>query len=352
MQFTTRSSARPQPIAPKMSNPSQQKYIAFYDTYPTVETAETENLKRFEIVCKKLNVGFLLINNGGYVIKHPTLNGTDIRTMDSTQIICIISLHFYSLKNTQHYTMLALWNPIKYHNDEIMEHMPDIDGFLSAHSNAIDKHITDKVDKPIVGFLNTTVSDPILEFTFGEYKCFYCGINWYALPNADVKRINILDAVKEIDDLDMVSIYGPERIYGVRVWDGFKNYKYKIPFDGVSVIYEIHKCGICLALSSDEHVESEIASNRFFEGLAAGVPIIANPNPFIVEWFGDNVFYVDLTKPGSIAGQISEHIKYFKENPENTLKRMQNCRNIFLRNFTLDGQLQLIINSIPNSAKK
>jgi glycosyltransferase involved in cell wall biosynthesis len=91
-----------------------------------------------------------------------------------------------------------------------------------------------------------------------------------------------------------------------------------------------------------------IASNRLFEGLAAGVPLICDKNPFIQEWFKDNVFYIDTSRT-NCAEQIINHIIYIRANPSIVLKKMAKCRKIFIDNFLLDKQISSLLLNLPNN---
>jgi hypothetical protein len=86
------------------------------------------------------------------------------------------------------------------------------------------------------------------------------------------------------------------------------------------VIEEIHKAGICLALSSQPHKDAALMSNRLFEGLAAGALIICDENPWARTHFGDTLLYVDLRDGAEVvAQQITAHIEWARQNPEAAL---------------------------------
>jgi len=319
-------------------NPPYKYYIAFYNTFPGAKNAEFEMLKRFYNICRKLDIGFLVISNDN-IIHNTDLKGVNINEIDETYILCCISLHFLSPKTSKHYTLLALWNPIRFHSKVELAEIMNVDGFLSAHSNYVDDAIKSESDKPFLGYLNTSTDGPIYPFTFGEYTCFYAGMNW-KISEDDIRN-KIYQLIKLLDPTNIVATYGLKPN-----WKGYRSYRGEIPFDGVSMIKEIHKCGICLVLSSEHHITESICSCRVFEGLAAGVPIIADKNPFFQEWFGDNLFYIDTEDAMVAARQIVKYISYFKSNPEETMAKMENCRKVFLENFLLDKQLLEVIENV------
>lgn len=320
------------------TNTKYKYHVAFYDSFPGHKNAEYELLKRFKRICDKNNIGFLVILKDN-IIQNGELRDININDIDSTYIKCVISLHFISPKTTKHYTLITIWNPIKFHGDISWVNTLNVDGYLSAYSNNIDSFVRSKSNKPIIGYLNPSISEPILDFTFGEYKCFYAGMNWHM--SYDSFRVNIYNLIKELDKSDIISIYGLKKN-----WTGYECYKEEIPFDGYSIVQKIHDCGICIVLSSQPHIDDSVCSCRIFEGLAAGVPIIADKNPFFITWFGDNLFYIDTEDTETAVSQIKTYIDYIKENPEEVMVKLENCRKIFLEHFILDKQFLYILEKL------
>lgn len=330
-------------------NTKYKTHIVIYDTYPDVNNAEKEVIIRFKNACEKLQIGFLTITNDNIINNDHPLKNINIINIQKKYIKCIISLHFRSPKTTQHYTLMALWNPLAYHTSiDLINNVGNIDGYISCYSKLVDSFFTLKFNKPIIGHINHTLSEPILELSINIQKCFYVGINWEKLMKLTPERTKILNILKNLEKYNLVSIYGPKQISGVEVWKGYNSYSGEIPFNGISVIYEIKKCGICLVFSSDNHINCGIASNRLFEGLAAGVPLICDKNPFIQEWFKDNVFYIDTSRT-NCAEQIINHIIYIRANPSIVLKKMAKCRKIFIDNFLLDKQISSLLLNLPNN---
>lgn len=321
-------------------------HIIFYDTWPTINNAEKELLKRFQFACNKINSDFITCTNEGIINNNHPLKNIKITNIDKKYINCVISMHYSSPKNSNHLTLMTLWNPIDFHKTNIdISNTINSDGFISCYSDIVDNFFMNKCNKKVIGYINHTLSEPILDYSFGVYKCFYVGINWEKVNTLIPERKKILNLLKKLEYADLVQIYGPKKMLNVDVWEGYKSYIGEIPFDGVSTIYEINKAGICLVLSSVSHIKSEICSNRLFEGLAAGVPIIADQNPFIKRWFSDNILYIN-TDDEDCFEQLQNHIIYIKENKNIMLKKMENCREIFQSNFLLDKQLKTLIDSL------
>lgn len=318
-------------------------YLAIYHPFPKEKTAEYELLKRLEKTCQKLRLGCFILHNNN-IIQNTELKGIDIRHVDTRYILCILSLHYSSPKTTQHFTLLPLWNPISYHDHRAWTATMSMDGYLSAHSDSIDALVQSKSKKPFLGYLNTSLSDPVLDIHLEHFKCFYVGINWeFQNSQYSLYRKKVMDLIQRLDALNIVSIYGPPKS-----WHNFQSYVGELEFDGESVIHEISQCGICLVLSSDAHIQDAVCSNRLFEGLAAGVPIIADQNPFIHKWFGDHVFYIDTASAEIAAEQIQRHVEYIQSYPEETLEKMRYCRKIFLEHFLMDSQVAEIVQQVIN----
>ena len=189
---------------------NDNKHIVFIDSWPNINNAEKELLKRFEIACNKLNFVYLSIDNNGIILNDHRLKNMNIQHIDKNNILCIISLHFSSPKISHHYTLSMLWNPLDFYKYEIdIKNTILSDGFISCYSDIVDNYFTYISKKNIIGHINTTISEPILEYTFGNYKCFYIGINWEIVNpnNIDNRRSNILNILKELENNNLISIY-------------------------------------------------------------------------------------------------------------------------------------------------
>jgi len=339
-------------------NSTFNNHIGVYNTWPDVNNAEKEVLFRIINACNLISVGVIVISNDGTITgmsnirndKFKRLQNMNLNEIPKKYISFVLSLHYDSPKTTHHLTLHTLWNPINYMSDSHhIQNFKTFDGYLSCYSNPIDEFKNSITNKPIIGYLNHTLSMPLHDVStiFNDKStCFYVGINWEILnPSVKSFRKNVLNLLKNLEACNLVSIYGPTKFLNVNVWKGFTSYKGEISFDGVSVIHEIKKCGICLVLSSESHIECEISSNRLFEGLAAGVPLICDNNSFIHKWFGNNVFYIDTTDPNCHV-QVKEHIEFIKNNNEAVIEKLKRCREIFLVNFALHKQIGAILHKL------
>lgn len=322
--------------------------IAFYDTFEC-NCAEKENLIRLEKACSSLSVGFITIRNNNIVSYPPALAGKHITQVPD--VLCIISLHVNSPKTTNIPTYYSLWCPTQQYSPKQLSVLRNYDGYISCYGLR-DELISNQLNISIVGHMNHTLHDPIMPIdiestTKEDLKCFYVGVNWEATGlEVPSPRLRALKIIKMLERDNLVKIYGPAVFNGKEVWKGFSGYSGEIPFDGSSVITKIRETGVCLVLSSDAHFVEGICTNRLFEGLASGVPIICDKNPFIKTWFGDNVYYIDTSSTELAVNGIKGHLQQIIHNPDETLNKVQKCREIFVNNFMLDKQLKSVMDGI------
>ena len=197
----------------------------------------------------------------------------------------VINLHFASAKSTPHLSYGALWNPWSYY------FMWD---FKSSFANQISNDFliscgSDKIDQKFTSVNLPVIIEPKLNHTVAEIyaqpdlrndrKLFYIGINWEKNSRTQGRHHKLL---KELDRRGIIEIYGPKKVGNVKPWAGFKGYKGELPFDGKSVLETASKLGVALVLSSKEHEEDEIMSNRLFEGVTSGAAIIGKLTPIVV----------------------------------------------------------------------
>ncbi len=321
--------------------------------WPKMQVAEDEVIARLKVAAAKIGAKCVEITpDGKYLNKN--------RYPARGELDFVIHLHFETPKAYDHYSLVALWNPLEFYyvmrpgvgyrpySENLITH----DDFLSCASKQADDHVRRQLvkygDKACRGPELTmfhSLADPILEPTLGNQKVFYVGINWERVGGRKSRHQDILNL---LDDTGNLWIYGPEKLNGVKVWDGFKNYIDSIPFDGFSVIERIAEAGIALVLSSDAHKDAEMMSNRLFEGLAAGAVIIADENPFAKKHFGDTLLYIDTTQPAKrVVLDIVKHLDWIRQNPQEALALARRAQAIFKERFTMDQSLEAIYRQLP-----
>lgn len=139
---------------------------------------------------------------------------------------------------------------------------------------------------------------------------------------------------------------GYMEIYGwADRWQHTPNsYKGFIPIDGVSIIKVNNAAGVSLVLHDNEHFSSATPTGRIFEAAAANTVIISDRHPFVLENFGDNILYVDVTQDAQgIFKQIDDHMQWIIQHPAETQRMAERCHAIFLEKFTLEDQMQRLL---------
>ncbi len=118
----------------------------------------------------------------------------------------------------------------------------------------------------------------------------------------------------------------------------------QIPFDGFSLIDEFNKTGVALILHDEAHLHGAVPTGRIFEAAAGNSVIISDENGFVKQHFGDNVFYVDVTQDAeTMFRQIDQHMQWILKHPVQAKQMANKCHDIFLKKFTLEAQLQKLI---------
>lgn len=117
-------------------------------------------------------------------------------------------------------------------------------------------------------------------------------------------------------------------------------YKGEIEYDGESILNIISDLGACLVLHSETHLQHNIPSGRIFEAAASSAVIITDLNPFVVENFGDSVFYINQNLSGNeMFEQIDTAMRWIQNNPEKALEMAKKAHQIFEERFLLENQL-------------
>ena len=260
----------------------------------------------------------------------------------------VLNLHFASGKCTPHLTYGALWNPWRYYAmwdfKTSFANQISNDFLISCGSEKIDRKFTAAgLPKIIKSHLNHTVpeiySSPEIRT---DRKLFYIGINWEKNSNSQGRHHKLL---KILDNSGFLEIYGPKRVGEVKPWSGFKSYKGELPFDGKAVLETASKLGVVLVLSSKEHEEDEIMSNRLFEGIASGAAIIGDNHTFITKNFAKSVWQIDNKQCAeSQAQQILKFLEEINCNPQKTTARIMDSQQTLTLNYSLVTQIEEITN--------
>jgi len=308
--------------------------------WPDIQVAEDEVIARLVNTARLLGLECTVLDHMGRDLK---AGGAPLT---GAELDFVIHLHFSTPKSYDVFSFVTLWNPTAFLHDfgyrptaaNLLTH----DDFLSCLSPQADLHARRLIRAGASHLaphftLFHSLSTPVLPPTIGEGKVFYLGINWERLGQGRGRHQEVLN---RLEPTGLLRIYGPETLRGVRVWEGFESYQRPLPFDGVSVIEEIHRAGICLALSSEPHKDAALMSNRLFEGLAAGALVICDENAWAREHFGSALLYVDLRDGAeATARRIEEHVAWAVANREEALALAGRAQGIFRARFTMDASL-------------
>lgn len=319
--------------------------------WPGIKVAEDEVIARLKVAATKLGLTCYEVTPDGRLLDSPNVR------MTQKDLDFVIHLHFETPKAYDIFSFVALWNPLQFYHDylegayrRLTDNILSHDDFLSCGSAAADDHVRrllahDPTRDDIQFTMFHSLAEPIMAPTLGDKKVFYAGINWERLGKKASRHQELLDLLDKTGEL---RIYGPEKLMGVKVWDGYKSYQGQIPFDGVSMVREIARAGISLVLSSAAHKDSELMSSRLFESIAAGAVIVCDDNPFAQRHFGDTLLYVDCTLPADeTAQQVRDHVRWVREKPQQALEKAQAAQAIFKEKFTLDRSLAELYTRLP-----
>lgn len=327
------------------------KYAIVY-TWPGGNTnAESEVIRRMLVAAKNIGIEIDVVSKEGFILDSD-FNKTTTAIHDGDYDF-MLTLHYDDVKMWDSFHYHTLWNPplisLQYgHYPNIIKNIISNDDFLIYDDGGMSEHLQAMlIDAPreLKGASSLTASFPAsaaMKTNLDNPTLFYCGINWEKMIGATPRHEGLFQL---LDNLENVKIYGPEK-----TWQGYKNYFGTIPFDGFSLIEEINKCGVVLALSSDSHYRAGAATNRVYEGCAAGAVVISDTNRFIKQHFGDSVLYIDFDKenPARMFEQIKKHLDWIKNNKDQALKLAQKSQKIFVEKFAFEKQLTSIIKNHEN----
>lgn len=302
-------------------------------------SAEQECLERIKNAAADLNIKCDVVDTEYRLFSDPRIKASKL-THDF-----VLHVHFFSGKAENLFSIVPLWNPIDiYHQwgyEKSTSTLLTNDDFLHTGSARINEHhelLThdDGFHVPPKLLFYPSVSkiafQPILR---RDRKLFYCGINWEKLAN---KRGRNSELLHYLDENGGIEIYGPQKLQGIKPWEGYKCYRGEIPFDGKSLLERISECGIVLVLSASSHINDQIATNRLFEAIAAGAVVIADQNPGVKNLVGDAYIKVD-TRESDCGEKVLGIVKWLNEHPKEAYELAEKAQNVFTKQ--LSGQICL-----------
>jgi hypothetical protein len=311
--------------------------------WPEIKNAEDECIARLKIASAALGLECVEVNSDGTLITDPNV------TVDRSLVDFVVHLHYDTPKNYDAFSFVALWNPVKFYEEwgylRASRNLTSHDDFISCSSDAADDHVRRMIRRSSTHLapkfkLYHSTADIMYPPSLGDGKVAYAGINWDALRAGQSRHQEVL---KSLDGSGLLRIYGPHMFMGVRVWAGYQSYVKEVPFDGTSMVKELHKAGAALVLSSAAHKEAGIMSNRLFETVAAGALVICDENRFAKRHFGDCLLYIDSRDPAEkIVADIRRHLGWAQANPSDALDKIAQAQDIFRQGFSLIQNLRTL----------
>lgn len=325
--------------------------------WPGDMSAENEVIARLKQTAADLGAKCIALDNFGCVLDN-NMNKTNTY-LDGTELDFVITTHYETPKLLDTFYYHAVWNPpeiplnLDYYytavtNNYLMndDYLIYDNGGMTDHLKCIlknrERNITEAsmlvASCPKSFMLEPDLSDPIM---------FYCGMNWETVVHNTSRHEGLF---KLLDSTGKVRFFGPEvnkAWGGIRPWAGYKSYKGQIPFDGYSLINEVHRCGVCLVLSSDIHRRVGAVTNRAYEALTAGAVMISDDNEFMKKWFGDCALFINYNKnnPKDTFEQIMEKYNWILSHREEALEMARRAQNVFVTSLSMDIQLYNMLNN-------
>lgn len=320
--------------------------IGYVNPYNDMKLAELETRKRMQYCVEQQGHIFIALDNLGYCFE------TNIHA-ENLQLDFILSHEprinpEFPCPNV--YTIFMHWAPCGFLppslRDAYFAYMNKFDDIVGGCESDLIKTSVSNLECSSSSFTSISSSVP-MDFIIPPQcnfrkKLFYVGVNMEDKSSRNASRFS--DLFKALDRKDLIDIYGPLKNDGSKSWEGYSCYKGEIPFDGRSIIKKINEAGICLALNSAVHNLNHTVSNRIFEAAAAGAVIISDDNPFVRKYFGDSVFYVDITKnEDELVDDVLCLIDYITANESIAYHMACDSQEIFLKYLTLDHYVKNII---------
>lgn len=331
--------------------------------WPGQRNSELELIKRICRIAGELGHDSTIIDPLGHPLHDDGTHKDTVEFVDTRQYDFCLNLHYVNPNFFDTFSYAVNWNPFDYvvrhpmdgsdltadhvayrtaclesHNALLSAGSEEMDDFAAALNLCAGLHI---VNSSL--FLHTTSEIPVgLDFPdFNSFKVFYIGANWERQHG--VERHGSL--VERLDASNLVDFYGVSKQHGIALWEGVKNYRGELPFDGGnSIISCSNQCGVSLVLHSGAHRRSALVSTRIFQACAAKTLTICDDNPFILKYFGDSVLsfkYGD--DPADNYKRIMEKVEWVQDNPEQALEMARKAHAVFVEKFSLGSEVRNLL---------
>lgn len=261
------------------------------------------------------------------------------------QVDLVLNLHYLSPKALDVPHVGLLWNPLEfYHNFGFVPHFAhqlSHDYLATAGAKLVEDAFapfrSDLFAHPLPVVNHTVPERYLAPIRREDRRLFYVGVNWERVIGIGGRHSDLLG---RLDDAGVSVIYGPRKIETFVPWEGYRTYQGDLPFDGWSVIEAISSAGTALIASSPAHYRDGVMSCRPFEAAAAGVPLISERHPFMLEHFADAaLFFDERAAVADQAAQITELIRQLNDDPDHALALAERAQAIVRERFNLGVQL-------------
>ncbi len=333
----------------------KQKKIAIPYPWPGMKLgAELELIKRIQHAAEEEDIECVVIDNSGHLLDDE-INSTECMVREE-ELDFVLSMHFLTFKSLDAFYYCAIWNPPEIPLDSkdygnFVDNYTMCDDYLIYDHGGMSNHLKSMLwgkQRTLTGcsqLMGTFPESAIMPVELNEPKLFYCGINWDVLVHQSGRHESVM---KLLDDAEIICIYGPDKAWGgIRPWAGYRCYQGEIPFDGFSLLQYLHKCGVCLVLSSDIHRKAGAVTNRAFEACVAGAVMISDDNPLMKEMFGDAALFIDYNRanPRDTVNQIIEKYEWICTHKDEAKRLAEKAQKIFCERYTLNHYLRSILNN-------
>lgn len=344
-------------LTPFIYGKGGKRAIGIIYTWPGLRsTAEKEVLDRFLIAAHNLEIDLIPISSQGFRLDRDVEETPEM--IDPRKLDFIVSMHYLDPKLLDCFYYHCVWNPpetplscVNY--PEITNNYIQYDDFLIYDSGGMKNHLQSillasprDLQNPSC-LIGSFPKSEILEPNLDNPKLFYCGVNWELVVFGNSRHKGLMNLLDQSGKAVFFGPTQPKGWGGIRPWDGFESYLGEIPFDGVSILREINKYGIVLALSSDIHRRAGAVTNRVYEACAAGAIIISDDNEFMHKHFQDSVLFINFNQknPPDTFAQIMEKYQWIIDHKEEALAMARRAQAIFAEKFCMEVQLQNVINN-------
>lgn len=238
-------------------------------------------------------------------------------------------------KLTRHVWLGCAWNPVGLvarlsppARAGAARHLPAQDGYLVSGPQLAAHLATLRPGAPTLPFYPSSPRSDLAPRLGPDSRLFYVGSNW------DGQRYPAL--LTRLARAGLLALHGTAERWShlAEAWQG------PLPFDGQAVIAAAHRQGMGLCLHLPQHRAEAVPNMRVFELAAAGALIIADRHPFIEQWFGDRVLYVD-TEGGEAgtADSILAQVEWVRSHPAEARAMAAEAQDIFNRHLCLEALL-------------